>query len=382
MISPEFLSASADEVMKLYADLEEKIKVAMCRRLAKMKLVSSMTEWQAKVAVETGALLTDIDKYLKTYDKKTAALLKSLFQTMTKRMIMTGKLADNQVQLRAATMGYTTALTDLSNLTRTSTATTEFMAVANNMYIQASSGAFSYQEALKDAVDTMASRGLHTLAYGTREYNIEPMARTVLLTTMSQTAGRQSMANAADTGTDLVLVTAHEGARHTKNPPNPWSNHDEWQGKVYCIDGAREYVDSDGNTKFAPNLAEATGYGEVDGLCGINCRHTFYPYYEGEADRYDQEELDEMKAKDLTLDGKKVTRYEAEQAMRRTEREIRKWKRQAACQEAAGVDDTAARYKIGEWQRRRSDICKQTGLSPDYIREYIGGGEQPRALGR
>ena len=382
MISPAFLSAASDEVMKLYADLEERIKVDMCRRLAKLGKVTSATEWQAKILRETGALTTDIDKYLASYDKKTQAMVKSLFGTMTRRMI-TGKLSDNQQQLMAATMGYVTAVTDLTNLTRTSTATTEFLTVANNMYIQAASGAFSYQEALKDAVDTMAAKGLHTLAYGSRAYNIEAMARTVLLTTMGQTAGRQSLANAQDTGTDLVLVTAHEGARHTKNPPNLWSNHDEWQGKVYCISGAREYVDADGNTRFAPNFYDTCGYGEVDGICGINCRHTFYPYYEGEADRYDSEELREYSEKNLELDGKKVSRYEAEQAMRATERQIRGWKRRAACQEAAGIDNTQARYKLGEWQQRRLDICKQTGLEPDYTREYIGtvpGQTQPRGL--
>ena len=28
-----------------------------------------------------------------------------------------------------------------------------------------------------------------------------------------------------------------------------------------------------------PDFIETTGYGEVDGLCGVNCRHSFSPFY-------------------------------------------------------------------------------------------------------
>lgn len=381
MVTPAFLAAASDEVMKIYADLEDAIKTDMCRRLAKLGRISTSTDWQAKILRETGSLGGDIDKYLRSYDKKTQKTVKQLFQQLTTRAT-SGELAPNQAQMIAATQGYTGLLTDLHNLTRTSTATTEFVIAANNLYMQVASGAFSYTEALKSTVDALASKGLHTISYGERSYNIESMARTCVQTALGQTAGRQSMAEAEATGTDLVLVTAHEGARHTDKPANPWSNHDEWQGKVYCTAGTREYRDEEGNVHTAPDFYAATGYGEVDGLCGINCRHTFYPYYEGEAERYDNKELEEYRKADLTLDGRKVTRYEAEQELRSAERMIRGWKRKAQCQQEAGLDDTAARVKLGTWQERRASICKQTGLRPDWTREYIGtpDGKQPRGL--
>lgn len=381
MITPGWLSAASDEMMKLYSDLEDAIKIDMCRRLARMGNITATARWQAKILQEAGRLTTDIDKYLASYNKKTRKAVLELFRQLNAKNVR-GPLSQNQQQIMAATLGYKTLTTDLENLTKTSTATTEFINTATRMYMKAASGGFSYTEAFKDAVDEMASKGLHTIAYGTREMNMEAAARMCVLTTLNQTAGEQSLANAQDTETDLVMVTAHEGARHTDKPANPWSNHDEWQGKVYCLNGQRTYIDSDGNERTAPDFYSSTGYGTVDGLCGINCRHTFYPFYEGENPRYDNKQLEEYRRADLTLDGKTVSRYEAEQALRATERQIRSWKRKAECQKEAGLDDTAARTRLGLWQERRRSVCKQTGLSPDYIREYIGtpDGKQPRGI--
>ena len=380
MVTPAFLSAASDEVMKLYADLEDAIKTDMARRLARLGRISTSTDWQAKILKEAGSLGGDIDKYLRSYDKKTQKTVKQLFKQLTAKA--TGELAPNQAQMIAATQGYTGLVTDLHNLTRTSTAVNDFVIAANNLYMQTASGAFSYTEALKSTVDSLAAKGLYTLSYGERSYNIESMARTCVLTALGQTAGKQSVASAAETGTDLVMVSAHEGARHTDKPANPWSNHDEWQGKVYCLNGSREYRDEEGNLRTAQDFYATCGYGAVDGICGINCRHTFYPYYEGEAARYDAEELKEYKEADLTLDGRKVTRYDAEQELRHAERMIRGWKRKALCQQEAGLDDTGARVKLGIWQDRRASICKQTGLRPDWTREYIGtpDGKQPRGI--
>ncbi len=381
MITPAWLSAASDQMMKLYSDLEDAIKIDMCRRLARMGNITATVRWQAKILQETGRLTLDIDKYLTQYDRQTAKAVMELFKQLNARNLK-GPISTNQRQMMAATMGYRNLVTDLTNLTRTSTATTEFVNAATDMYMQTASGAFSYDTALKKAVDGMASQGLHTVSYGTREMSLEAAARMCVLTTLNQTAGAQSIANARDTETDLVMVSAHEGARHTDKPANPWSNHDEWQGKVYCLNGQREYTDADGTVRTAPDFYSSTGYGEADGLCGINCRHTFYPFYEGEEPRYDTRELEEYSERNMELDGKKVSRYEAEQTLRATERQIRNWKRRAECQKVAGLDDTAARARLGLWQERRSSVCRQTGLSPDYAREYIGtpDGKQPRGI--
>lgn len=72
------------------------------------------------------------------------------------------------------------------------------------------------------------------------------------------------------------------------------------------------------------------GYGEVDGFKGVNCRHDWYPYYEGSARTYTQEILDEYKKQKVTYNGKEMSLYEANQIQRKIERQIRNDKKQLA----------------------------------------------------
>jgi hypothetical protein len=97
---------------------------------------------------------------------------------------------------------------------------------------------------------------------------------------------------------------------------------------------------------------------------------------------YTTDDLDEMAKQTVTYDGKEMTRYDAEEKLRYMERNVRKYKRRAIVQEAGGVDNTAARAKIGEWQQRARDFTKQTGIARDTAREFVGtiDGKQPRAL--
>jgi hypothetical protein len=84
----------------------------------------------------------------------------------------------------------------------------------------------------------------------------------------------------------------------------------------------------------------------------------------------------------VTYNGQEMTRYDGEQKLRGMERNIRRYKRQALTQEAAGVDNTKARRKIGEWQAAARDFSKQTGIQRDGAREWIGtaAGIQPKGI--
>ncbi|MBP5447355.1 MAG: minor capsid protein, partial [Treponema sp.] len=223
----------------------------------------------------------------------------------------------------------------------------------------AQSGAFDYDTAMESAADELAKRGITTVRYE----NGRPVTRTIesavrmnILTSINQTAANQTLSNAETLGVDRFETTAHIGAR---------PEHEEWQGKIF--------------TKS--ELHTICGLGTVTGLCGINCRHSFYPYFDGAAEHYTQDDLDEMAGEKVTYNGQEMTRYDGEQKLRGMERNIRRYKRQALTQEAAGVDNTKARRKIGEWQAAARDFTKQTGIQRDSAREYVGtSGKQPLAL--
>ncbi|WP_406035594.1 phage minor capsid protein, partial [Treponema saccharophilum] len=112
-------------------------------------------------------------------------------------------------------------------------------------------------------------------------------------------------------------------------------------------------------------------------MCGINCRHSFYPYFDGMKAHYGADELDEMAGEKVRFTGSdgvehELTRYEGEQKLRGIERKIRYYKKKALVRQSAGVDDTAARRKLGEWQAAARDFTRQTGITRDYAREYVG----------
>ena len=86
--------------------------------------------------------------------------------------------------------------------------------------------------------------------------------------------------------------------------------------------------------KKYPNFYKETGYGTATGLCGINCRHSFHPYYPGSARTYTQEQLSAWKNEKVTYNGKEISMYEATQKQRYFERKIRQDKKNLKAQQA------------------------------------------------
>lgn len=376
MLSPRYLEGMSDEIVDIYAQLESDILQDMARRIAKLGKITESTKWQAALLAETGALKKDINRLLRKYDPKIAKEIKAIYNdAMIKNARADNRIfedalghgvSDINAQVMLASIQKTHS--DLSRLTITTAYTTEqqFVNVANAAYMQVVTGAVDYDEAMKRACNQLADTGITGVQYRNGKpvrLNIEPAVRMNIITGVNQTASAMTMNNCDELGCDLVETTAHIGAR---------PEHAAWQGQIFSISGT--------NPKYKPfSVCEL---GTITGLCGINCRHSYYPYFEGMEKHYTQDDLDEMAKQTVTYNGKKYTRYDAEEELRGIERNIRHYKRRAVTQEAAGLDATKAREKIGEWQAKARDFTKQTGLERDTAREFIGtkDGRQPTAL--
>jgi hypothetical protein len=124
----------------------------------------------------------------------------------------------------------------------------------------------------------------------------------------------------------LAEVSAHS---------NPRPTHATWQGGVYKVYGSNEQYE---------NLVDVTDLGDVCGLCGISCHHSYYTFIEGASTRtYSNEQLEEMKRKaiekkEYSGNGKSYTGYEATQYQRQIENEIRKAKRENLIYKETGLD--------------------------------------------
>ena len=161
----------------------------------------------------------------------------------------------------------------------------------------------------------MAHSGLRSIDYASgRSYQLDTSARMCVRTSMNQMAGRITEANCKSSDVDLVIVSQHEGAR---------PEHADVENKVFSMSGK-----SDKYPDFSDPLpcdgGEGAGYGDAAGICGVNCRHTFYPFFEGISEI--PEPLETWEEKEV--DGKTYDYYDATQHQRSMEREIRALKRE------------------------------------------------------
>ena len=223
--------------------------------------------------------------------------------------------------------------------------------------VKIASGAFTFGQAMDDCCRRLGG-GAQVIYPSGRKYSIEAAARMTLKTGLSQMAGRITERNIEKTGVDFVFVQAHAGAR---------PEHAEWQGKVYTYKGkpSEEY----------PDFFEATGYGTVTGLKGVNCSHEFYPWWPGDP-------IPEFKEPEpVTIDGKEYSFYEATQEQRKMERDVRNMKREAAAAKAAGNTEKAEKLeaKIKETRREYTDFSKAAGLRPKTERMKIYDGSTTQA---
>jgi len=403
------LANLSDDLVQLYGQLEFQIKKDIFKRLAKLKKVTDATTYQTEILNQVGGLNMDVSKLLKAYDLQARKQLEKLYvEAMTKALKSdlrhypnaNRSLSKEQTQAinltidrlleperinktyAAQSLKFEEMYSNFTRMTATVADSTEkaFLKAANNAYLEVSSGAFPWDKAYKKGVVELAKNGVRTVSYtgsgNPRTYSIEAAVRMNILTGINQTASQQTLEVASDLGTDLVEVSAHIGAR---------PEHEELQGRVYCTEGERDFIDGDGVRRHAPDFYKTCRIGEADGIGGINCRHSYYPYFEGMPLEYSNGELSEMADKRVTLDGKQITPYEAEQELRLCERNVRFYKGVAEGLKNVGEDDPdyiKACNKIYEWQHKAQHISDETDIKRNYINEFIGtaDGKQPRGL--
>lgn len=400
MLSARYLASCSDDIVRLYSQLESEIIISMAKRLKKLGRVTESTVYQARILNEIGGLRTEVMQIIQKYDAPAQKMILDLFNSAMNQATKSDlknidftniKMNDSQLQLLKATAEKlkSSAIINSNNKTRqdfidgqaikvfsglqrltmtiADSSSGLFVQKANQCYMEVTTGAFDYDTSFKKAVDELATESVKTVKYTDSgqeiHRSIESAVRTNIMSSINQTASQITINNCEELGTDLVEVSAHMGAR---------PEHEEFQGKIYSLSGESK--------KYPP--FSLCRLGEPTGICGINCRHSYYPYFEGEEPRYSKGELDEMKDSKVTYNNKTMTQYEGEQQLRLYERAIRKWKRQADTEKSVGLDDFDSRLKIAEWQKTAADFCRQTGLKRDYAREYIGteSGKQPKGL--
>lgn len=120
------------------------------------------------------------------------------------------------------------------------------------------------------------------------------------------------------------------------------------------------------------NLETEGGWYFANDIITHNCRHSFYPFFEGLSENaYKAAELESFANKTVKLNGQTVDVYTATQHQRAIERKIRDWKRQSEALNVIGSDNTMEAAKVREWQLRMREFVSETGLVRQRDREQV-----------
>lgn len=388
MLTPEYLKRVAEGSEAIASSLHNyiigRLIEAIMIRLGRGEdyLFTSSDRWRIQVLQDAGYLLQDI---MQEIAQHTHLQKKEIAEAMEEAEIKAVKydnsvyasagIAEEALELspvitRILQRDYEATIGEWSNMTRTTAEVAQslFISECDNAYRKVMTGAVSYTQAVREAVDVIAQNGV-TVKYPTGHRDtIETATARAVRTGIAQAAGDISMERMKEQEWDIILVSAHIGARTGDGGQNP-GNHLWWQGQFYSRTGQ--------DKRYPP--FSVTGYGTGEGLSGWNCRHSFGPG-DGVNNPYkDIETEDNVRLEKL------------EQRQRALERRVRKTKQLVmGLQTAVDTckDDTLKMelqeeldqksYLLQRQNRAYNDFCQSNGLRPlaDRLRIAKWGREQ------
>lgn len=388
MLTPDYLKRVAEGSEAIASSLHNyiigRLIEAIMIRLGRGEdhLFTSSDRWRIQVLQDAGYLLQDI---MQEIAQHTHLQKKEIAEAMEEAEIKAVKY-DNSVYASAGITeealelspvitrilqrDYEATVGEWSNMTRTTAEAAQslFISECDNAYHKVMTGAVSYTQAVREAVDIIAQNGV-TVKYPTGHRDtIETATARAVRTGIAQAAGDISMELMKEQEWDIILVSAHIGARTGDGGQNP-GNHLWWQGQFYSRTGQ--------DKRYPP--FSVTGYGTGEGLSGWNCRHSFGPG-DGVTNPYkDIETEDNVRLEKL------------EQRQRALERRVRKTKQLVmGLQTAVDTckDDTLKMelqeeldqksYLLQRQNREYNDFCQSNDLRPlaDRLRIAKWGREQ------
>lgn len=370
-MSIDYYDNKAELVVELWSEIENMLIEDIARRIRKSLTITETAKFQL-FQLEQSNLLTD---YAVKIIAKKSGQSEFMVQQMIKSVGLTVVKENNAIYRQAAAAGQLTfdvlpldkspmlqntiqscidnAEFGLSNLTNTrmmdagedietltNAARREYYDAVNRGFLALRSGAMNTEEATKSACMNLAKHGIRLTHWESGHTDtVEVAVRRNLKTSMAQTSAKMTIEQMKMYKSDLVIVTSHWGAR---------PSHAVWQGQIYSLSGSNGYAD----------FYDATEYGTLLGLCGVNCRHRFYPYFPGTSNpmvQYDEEENKKQ--------------YLETQEQRAYERAIRAEKRKLAALNGMGASDADIKAARGKIRQKQADLRQFLDNHPNLTRD-------------
>ena len=374
MLTPDYLDNVPAAMMSLWQQVEDDILRDVARRIGKMGEVTETADWQLWRREQVRLCNRAVLKILAKYSGKSEAELRRIFQAAAAKALEgddrlytsagLDPLPPNEdpALLNLLNAGYEQTAGSWQNLTATTAQTVsgQFEAALDRAWLQVASGAFDYKTAVRRAVIGLADH-MAGVTYPTGHRDtLEVAVRRAVLTGVNQTAGKLQLARMEEMAWQFVETSAHAGAR---------PEHAKWQGRQFHRGGAVTY-----KGRHYPDFVKATGYGTGGGLCGWNCRHSFFAIDPDLSEpAYTEDELAALDAQNIEYRGKRYSRYELSQMQRALERKVRKAKRRYLAEDAAGLDTAQSAVKLRQARQRLSAFVRETGGRNDSARTFVPG---------
>lgn len=364
MLDPNYLlhiSEGAEHISEeLHQYIISKIIERMMIRIGRGDdyLLTSRDKFQLEVLQEAGYLLEDIQQELV---RKSKVQEKEIKEAMEEAGIKALAYDDAVYQsaglsptpllqspylIRIMQRNYEATLGEWNNFTRTTAKASQqaFIKAMDKAYNLTSSGAVSYTQAVKEAIDEIAKYGVRVEYPSGKTDTIETATLRAVRTGISQMSGQITDARMDEMNWDIVLTSAHLGAR-TGNGGENLTNHYWWQGKFFSRSGK--------DKRFLP--FSVCGMGDVQGIHGANCRHSHGPG-DGENNPFEKYDSEENRK-----------RYDLEQRQRELERRIRKTKREVMGWGTAvdNAKDENLKFELSMKYNRKSALLQKQNKDYD-----------------
>lgn len=369
MLGPEYMLRISEGAEEIASQVHDDIINAIVERIAVRLgrgddyILTARDKWQLEVLQDAGFLREELEKEIAEKTKLQLREIRRAFEDAG----VTSMEYDDEIYraaglsptplkqsphlIRLMQRAYEVTQGEWRNYTRTTADEAQklFIEHCDRAYNMVSSGAQSYTEAVREAVEKIAADGVTVTYPSGHTDTIETATLRAVRTGVSQATAQITDARMDEMDWDIVLVSSHLGARVTGR--QDYTDHAWWQGKFYSRSGK--------DKRFPP--FSVCGMGDVQGIHGANCRHHHMPG-DGEFNPFEQYDSEENRKQ-----------YETEQRQRLLERRIRKTKREVMAAKTAmnNVDD-ASKAELRKLYERKAALLQKQNAAYDKFCEETG----------
>jgi hypothetical protein len=249
MLKPDYYNGKEKRILELWQKLEDWILKDIARRILASGQMTATAERLIYKLRMMGESRDAISQKLEDLTRLSNVELQKILQeavlaSWEDEKVVYGQMGvevtpplENPEVIRIINAEFKKSKGELYNLTRTTLAQSQrdLTDLLDQAELRVSSGVQSYNAAINEVLDQYAGRGVYvTYPTGTRR-TLEAAVRCCVVSSISQTAAMMQLEYMKEAKTNLLLVSAHLGARTARKGQPPYADHSMWQGRIFHI---------------------------------------------------------------------------------------------------------------------------------------------------